>query len=522
MAVLGTLIKSCIKLFKSIEGTNNTPAKMQINELKSLLKKARHTDFGFKYNFNEILKRNSDDHLLHLFKENVPVFTYSQINKEWWSFARQGEENVCWPGKVKYFATSSGTSEASTKYIPLTQDMINAIQKTGVRQLFTLEHYDLPECFFETEVLMISGCTSLTDKGCYFEGDLSGIQALQLPFWFKGFYRPGKKIASIKDWSDKIDAIARNASKWDVGVIMGVPSWNQILLERIISFNRVKNIHEIWPNLKIFVHGGVALEPYMNGFNKLLGKPLIYMETYLASEGFLAYQSQPSNKTLSLVLDNGVFFEFIAFTEENFTEDGDLKPDSIILSIDQTLPDTEYAILISTCSGAWRYLIGDVIKFTGDKQNEIIITGRTKHFLSLIGEHLSVDNMNEAIRQVSDELKIDIREFTVTGVPYQSLFAHQWYIGTDDTTSAQIIKDKLDRKLKELNKDYKTKRNISLKEIYVDVIPSYYFYKWLKMQNKEGGQNKFPRVLKEDKLKAWQDFIVSEHALRQNQEVKIQ
>lgn len=511
MTVLGTLIKNSIKLFGSLESNNIDAEKMQVNELKNLLRKARHTEFGFKYDFNKIL--NKEDHdLFNAFKEQVPIHTYAEINKNWWSLVRQGEEDICWPGKVKYFATSSGTSEASSKYIPVTQDMIKAVQKTGVRQILTLKNYDLPETFFETEALMLGGCTTLTDKGSYFEGDLSGIQASQLPFWFKGFYRPGKKIAAIKDWSEKIDMIARNASKWNVGAIMGIPAWNQIMIEKIISYYRVKNIHEIWPNLKVFVHGGVAIEPYMNGFNKLTGSPLIFMETYLASEGFIAYQSQPFNKALDLVLDNGIFYEFVPFTQENFTEEGDLKPEATTLSIYQIQPDTEYAILISTCAGAWRYQLGDVIKFVSNKTNEIVITGRTKHFLSLCAEHLSVDNMTEAVRLVSEEMKIDIREFTVAGIPHDSLFAHHWFIGTDDDVSAPILKAKLDRKLKELNNDYRVKRGAALKEIYVDVLPTAFFYKWLKIQGKEGGQHKFPRVLKSDQLNHWQEFLKSQYA----------
>lgn len=511
MAILGTLIKSSIRLFSRIERRKIIAEKKQAIVLKALLKKAKNTEFGKKFRFSEILKRKSDKQLVEAFKEQVPAYTYSDINKNWWYLSRQGEKNICWPGKVKYFATSSGTSEASSKYIPLTKDMISAIKKNGIKQLMTLKKYDLPQDFFESEVLMIGGCTALTDKGCYFEGDLSGIQASKLPYWFKHFYRPGKRIAAIKDWSEKIDEIARNASKWNVGVIMGVPAWNQIMLERVIAHNRIKNIHEIWPNLRIFVHGGVALEPYMVGFNKLLGKPLIYMETYLASEGFLAFQTQPFSKTLNLVLDNGVFFEFIAFTEENFNEEGNLKKGFKVLSIDETEPDKEYALLISTCSGIWRYLIGDVIKFIPEKENEIVITGRTKQFLSLCGEHLSVENMNEAIRQVSDELKIDIREFSVAGIPCQTLFSHHWYIGTDDKVSTSILKDKLDEKLKELNNDYKIKRTLALKEVSIDILPTSFFYKWLKIQGKEGGQNKFPRVLKEEKLKKWQEFLVSEN-----------
>jgi hypothetical protein len=255
------------------------------------------------------------------------------------------------------------------------------------------------------------------------------------------------------------------------------------------------------------VHGGVSFDPYKKGFSKLLGKPIHYIETYLASEGFIAYQAFPEKKSMRLVLNNGIFYEFIPFEDKNFNSSGEVKPDAESLSIDQVEEGKEYAILLSTCSGAWRYLIGDVIKFVSVQESEIIITGRTKHFLSLCGEHLSVDNMNKAIELVSDEMNIDIKEFTVAGVPHGSLFAHHWFIGTNDEVDVKVLRDKLDHRLKELNDDYAVERSAALKEVKVDIFPVKVFYEWMESKGKAGGQNKFPRVLKKAQLDEWMDFL---------------
>ena len=312
--------------------------------------------------------------------------------------------------------------------------------------------------------------------GVILKGDLSGITVSQVPFWFQHFYKPGKAIAKTSDWNEKLNEITVKAKDWDIGIICGVPAWLQILLEKIIAYHKVETIHDIWPNLKFFVHGGVSFEPYRKGFEKLLKEPLIYLETYLASEGFIAFQAHPDKKSMKLVLNNGIYYEFIPFNENNFTEDGDLKENPITLSIDQVEQNKEYALLITTNAGAWRYLIGDVIKFASKEDSEIIITGRTKHFLSLCGEHLSVDNMNKAIEIVNSKLNLDIREFTVIGEPIGTLFGHNWYLGCDNFVDKKLVEETLDNTLMELNDDYKVERGHALKRINVNIFPANIFY----------------------------------------------
>jgi len=509
MAILGTLLKKGIKLRENLEQEYSSPAELQKQELKHLLITASQTEFGKYYGFQNILKhfRTEDKEFYNSFSTVVPIHDYNKIHQDWWHLSLKGAKNICWPGRIKYFALSSGTSESSSKYIPVTKEMTKAIQKTSIRQILTLSKYELPDDFFGAGILMIGGSTHLNRKGSYFEGDLSGIQAARLPFWFQHFYKPGKKIAKTRSWDAKLEDIVKTAYEWDIGIIVGVPAWIQILLEKIIDHYKVKHIHEIWPNLSVYVHGGVSFDPYKKGFSKLLGKPIHYIETYLASEGFIAYQAFPEKKSMRLVLNNGIFYEFIPFEDKNFNSSGEVKPDAVSLSIDQVEEGKEYAILLSTCSGAWRYLIGDVIKFVSVQESEIIITGRTKHFLSLCGEHLSVDNMNKAIELVSDEMNIDIKEFTVAGVPHGSLFAHHWFIGTNDEVDVKVLRDKLDHRLKELNDDYAVERSAALKEVKVDIFPVKVFYEWMESKGKTGGQNKFPRVLKNAQLDEWMEFL---------------
>ena len=518
MAILGTLLKKGIRLRESIEQQYSSPVDLQKEELKKLLIHARNTAFGAHYHFQDILsgfKSHHTDLFYQNFKGNVPIHSYDDIYDRWWKLAKDGERDVCWPGKVKYFALSSGTSGAPSKYIPVTKDIFKSIKKTSIRQILSLSKYDLADTFFTKGILMLGGSTELQQHRNYFAGDLSGITASQIPFWFQHFYKPGKKIARTHDWHEKLDEITRKAKDWDIGIIVGVPAWLQILIEKIIHHYQVETIHDIWPNLEIFVHGGVSFEPYKKGFEKLLKHPLIYMETYLASEGFVAFQSQPNTRSMKLVLNNGLFYEFIPFTSENFTEEGELKENPRTIMIDEVQDNKEYALILSSNAGAWRYVIGDVIKFTSAAEAEIIITGRTKHFLSLCGEHLSVDNMNKAIELTSSDLNIDIREFTVIGENFDTLFAHYWYIGTDDHTSEEQVKESIDYYLKELNDDYKTERTSALKDIFVTVLPSETFINWMKEQGKEGGQNKFPRVLKSAKADEWRAYLQEKNLLKE-------
>jgi hypothetical protein len=408
---------------------------------------------------------------------------------------------------VKYFALSSGTSEASSKYIPVTSDMLRAIKKTSIRQIISLAQYDFPPEFFEKGILMLGGSTHLQFNGTYYEGDLSGITTGNIPFWFQHFYKPGRRISKERDWPTKLEEIIKKAPNWDIGVICGVPAWIQILMERIIERYNLKTIHDIWPNFSIYVHGGVSFAPYHKGFEKLLGKPVTFIETYLASEGFIAFQTRPNTESMSLELDNGMFMEFVPFNDENFDDNNNIKPNATALTIKQVVEGPEYALLISSCAGAWRYLIGDTIKFTSVKRNEIVITGRTKHFLSLCGEHLSQDNMNRAVQLLEDEFNIEVREFTVAGIKYGSMFAHKWYLGTDSTIDPEIVKVKIDEYLKILNDDYRVERIAAIKDVFAEVLPLDVFYAWMKEKGKEGAQNKFPRVMKNEKLADWESFV---------------
>jgi hypothetical protein len=509
MALLGTLLKKGIRLRDSLEQEYSSPLELQKLELKKLLIQAKDTEFGKKHRFDLILKefKKPNKDFYRAFSSMVPIYNYEKIYNEWWYRLKAGEKNITWPGAIRYFALTSGTSGASSKYIPISKEMVKAIRKTGVRQILSLSKYELPDSLFTKGILMLGGSTDLEFNGTYFSGDLSGITTGRLPIWFQRFYKPGKTISKNKNWGDKLDQIVDMAPKWDIGIIVGVPAWLQILLEKIIERYQLQTIHDIWPNLEIFVHGGVSFEPYKRGFEKLLSRPLIYMETYLASEGFLAFQALPDHRTMRLVLNNGIFYEFVQFNDINFDENGEIKDQAQTLKIDEVQEGVDYALLISTCAGAWRYQIGDVIRFESIEENEIIITGRTKHFLSLCGEHLSMDNMNRAIELVSEDMKLNIKEFTVLGLPDGSLFRHQWFVGTDDKVDPEILMGKIDDYLKDLNDDYITERQHALKRVSCSVISPTVFYDWMRIQGKEGGQNKFPRVLKGDKMKDWLAFL---------------
>jgi hypothetical protein len=505
MALLGSILKRTIELRKKLPRLGRGDGyKQQVRTLKKLLTKAEFTAFGENYKFSKIL--NEAD-VVEAFRQNVPTHDYNSIFRKWWYRALNGESYVCWPGTVKYFALSSGTSEASSKHIPVSKDMLRAIRKTSIRQILAQAQYDLPPEHFEKGILALGGSTHLNYNGTYFEGDLSGITTGNIPFWFQHFYKPGRRISKERDWNSKLDEITRNAKNWDISIVCGVPAWIQILFERIIAHYKVNTIHDIWPNLAVYVHGGVSLTPYKKGFERVLSKPLIYLETYLASEGFFAYQDRPNSEGMRLVLDNGIFYEFVPFTDDNFDADSNMVTDPQTLTINEVEENKEYALLISTVSGAWRYLIGDTVKFTSLEHFEIAITGRTKHFLSLCGEHLSQDNMNRAIQMVEEELDADFKEFTVTGINYETLFAHKWYIGTDDKVDPQVVSKMLDDKLKELNDDYRVERTAALKEVFVEVLPAKVFYDFMRMRGKEGGQNKFPRVLKKNILADWENYL---------------
>jgi hypothetical protein len=502
-----------ISLPKSVSKALNLPRKSprreQLRVLKKLLKKARFTEFGQQYRFDEILLSR---HLGKKFQEIVPTYNYNKIYNEYWHKTLEGKSDICWPGKIKYYALSSGTSEAASKYIPITPDLLRGNLNTMIKLVISLRNYEeIPVKAIGKAGLLLGGTTDLQRGTGYFAGDLSGITAKRMPFWFTPFYKPGKKIAKQKDWNKKLEEIVEQAPNWDIGYLTGVPAWIQMCLEKIIERYQLKTIHDIWPNLSFFLHGGVSFEPYKKGFEKLLGRPISYVETYLASEGFIAYQDGPGAKGMKLVTNEHIFMEFVPFDDVNFDGEGNMIEKPEVLMIHEVEEGRDYAILLSTSAGAWRYLIGDTIRFVNKANCEIVITGRTKHFLSLVGEHLSVENMTKAVQVASEDLNICIPEFTVAGVPHDNMFAHNWYVACNDKADALVLAEKIDSVLKDINDDYATERTSALKEVTVTVLPESAFMSFMKMKGKEGGQHKFPRVLKGKMLKEWEDFLAQQN-----------
>ncbi len=509
-AIVGNIVARSLWLSHKLSSQNASAITYQRQTLRRLLEKAQYTSFGKHYDFEGILSHEVD--FMTAFRERVPVHTYNQMHDQWWYRLLQGEENISWPGQVKFFALSSGTSESSSKHIPVTSDMMKSTKQVAWRQMCALANFKVPKRAYQKGILMLGGTTSLFERGSYYEGDMSGISAKTMPRWMSSFlYKPGQKISKTKEWEARIKLIVRKAREWDVGTVCGVPAWVQIVLERIIAYHKVKHIHEIWPNLSIYIHGGVAFEPYRESFKKLMGRPIAYSETYMASEGSFGFQPAP-DRDIQLVLNAGIFFEFIPFNEKNFDDSGEPRTKPQSLTIDEVKNDVDYAVVLSTCAGAWRYIIGDVIRFTNAARSEFVIAGRTKQFLSLCGEHLSVDNMTRAIETLQREMGIEVREFCVAGFSFEGRFAHRWYVGYDGTPpDAAEVRRILDETLCQLNDDYAVERESALKEVFVEMLPLQAFYDYLKSIGRDGGMSKFPRVMKGAQLERWENFL-NEHA----------
>lgn len=494
-------------LLKALRLPQNNPRSQQLKVLKKLLRKARFTEFGQQYLFDEILLSKYPG---NKFQEIVPTFNYNKIYREWWHKSLEGKPDICWPGKIRYYALSSGTSESASKYIPITNDLLRGNKIVMIKQLLSLRTYEnIPYQSISKGWLTLGGSTDLQKGTNYFAGDLSGITVKKAPFWFQAFYKPGKKIAKQKDWNKKLQEIVEKAPEWDIGFVIGVPAWIQMCIEMVIARYKLNNIHEIWPHLAFFVHGGVSFEPYKKGFEKLLGHPITYIETYLASEGFIAYQERQNATGMRLVTGQHIFMEFVPFDEKNFNSDGEMIDHPEALMIHEVEEGKDYALLISTAAGTWRYLIGDTLKFIDKESCEIVITGRTKHFLSLVGEHLSVDNMNNAIQIAAEKLNVSLPEFTVCGEPFNNFFAHHWYIASNDKVDETQLQQIIDAALKELNDDYAVERKSALKEVKLQVLSEQKFMDFMKLKGKIGGQHKFPRVLKGQILNDWQAFLLT-------------
>lgn len=503
MEIIGNIIKGAIHLKDALTPEVN-PIEAQEKVLEMLLKTAKDTQFGKHYNFETILNQDTPN---LAFAKQVPFFDYNQINEAWWSKLHEGEEDVTWPGSPTYFALSSGTTGKTSKRIPVTDAMLSAIKQAGIDQVTALSNFDLPAEFFATEAMMLGSSTDLTEKDDHLEGEISGITASNIPSWFKGFYKPGEAIAKIDDWDKRVVQIAKRAKQWDIGALSGIPSWMELMLKTVIDYHKVDNIHQVWPNLQVYTSGGVAFGPYKKSFNALLGKPVTVIDTYLASEGFLAFQARPETTAMQLVTNGGIYFEFVPFKPEYINPDGSITQDAPSLTLKDVELDQDYVVIISTVSGAWRYLIGDTIEFTNIKKAEIKITGRTKFFLNTVGSQLSVNKLDDAIRFLEEKFKTTIPEYTLCAKRFDDGFYHSWYLGSDNLSS-DTVADVLDEFLKDANKNYKVARSKALEGVKVEVVSPEVFHDWSGANKKKGGQVKMERVMGEDKFKTWEDFVV--------------
>ncbi|MBB6682709.1 GH3 auxin-responsive promoter family protein [Aequorivita sp. 609] len=503
MAILGSIIKTAIDLRDAIV-SEKSQVESQKEVLKNLLEKAKDTAFGKYYGFSKILEAED---IQKEFSKKVPYFDYHQMEEKWWVKTQEGLEDITWPGVPTYFARSSGTTGKTSKKIPVTDEMVEAIRNAGIKQVGALANFDVQSDFFEKEIMMLGSSTNLEEQDQFLEGEISGISASNIPFWFRGYYKPGEEIAQMEDWDEKVETIAKRAREWDIGALSGIPSWMELMMKKVIEYHGAKNIHEIWPNLQAYTSGGVAFQPYEKSFNQLLAHPIIIIDTYLASEGFLAFQNRPETTSMKLVTDNGIYFEFVPFNPDYINDDGSLSQDAPALTLEEVEVDTDYVLIISTVSGAWRYLIGDTIAFTDVEKAEIKITGRTKFFLNVVGSQLSVNKMEVALRELEEKFDIKIPEFTLAAVKIDEEFYHHWYLGTDTETSDEKLAEALDNALKEANKNYAVARSKALKGVKVSTVSLEVFQEWSAKNKKKGGQVKMEKVMGEEKFAEWEEFV---------------
>ena len=505
MAIIGNIIKGIIHASDIISGEYNA-AEEQRAVLKNLLRTAEHTKFGKHYSFTEILNSNN---LEKTFSAKVPFSDYNQITNNWWQHVQNGEENITWPNSPDYFALSSGTTGKTSKRIPVTDDMVKAIRNAGIQQVLALKNFNLPADFFEKEIMMLGSSTDLEEHNNALEGEISGISASNIPFWFQNYYKPGKQIAKIDDWDKRVQRIAEKASDWDIGALSGIPSWIELMLQKVIEYNNIKNIHEIWPNLQVYTSGGVAFGPYKKSFNTLLGKPITVIDTYLASEGFIAFQQRPETDAMKLVTDNGIYFEFVPFNPDYIKPDGSLKQNAPALTISEVELNQDYVLILSSVAGAWRYIIGDTIEFTDLERAEIKITGRTKFFLNTVGSQLSVNKLNDAVQHLEKHFDIEIQEYTLCANRINDDFYHCWYLGTNAKLSNSKLASELDDFLMNANKNYKVARSKALEGVKVTTVLPSVFYEWSGSNKKKGGQVKMERVMGQERFAEWEDFVIA-------------
>ncbi len=487
-AILNSVISWFLKKrFAQIEYFKENPYEVQNTLIFELITKAKNTEWGKKYDYESIKDINT-------FQQRVPIQDYEQV-KPYIERLRKGETNLLWPTEIKWFAKSSGTTSDKSKFIPVSNEALEDCHFKGGKDMLSLYCNFRPDTeVFSGKGLVMGGSASVSEfnSNSYF-GDISAILVQNFPFWAELLRTPNLSIALMDDWEVKLDKIANATITENVTNLSGVPSWNLMLLKKVIDITGRKNILEVWPNIELFIHGGVSFAPYREQFKKLIpSDQMWYLETYNASEGFFGIQDQAHSSEMLLMLDYGIFYEFIPLDE--------LESDHPrALTIEQVETDVNYAMLISTNAGLWRYLIGDTIQFTSIKPYRLQISGRTKNFINAFGEEVIIDNAEKALGLACKSTQAVISEFTAAPVFLEdnNTASHEYLIEFEkEPDDMEAFIQILDKELQHINSDYEAKRtaDILLKKPVVRSLPKDTFYKWLKSKGKVGGQNKVPRL----------------------------
>ena len=473
------------KRFHQINHFKKNPEMVQEKVFKNLINKGSSTFFGKKYNFSEIL--NFSD-----FSKYVPLHKYEDlfpyINK-----LRTGKQNILWPDKIKWFAKSSGTTNDKSKYIPISYDSLYECHYKAGKDMLSLYCNNYPDTqIYNGKSLMIGGSQIYNEEYDFCDGDLSAILINNFPFWVSMHRVPDLNTALLSDWERKLNLIVKKSIKENVTNITGVPSWILVLLEKVLEETSAKNIIEVWPNLELYMHGGVHFGPYKSQFHQIIpSDSMNYIEGYNASEGFFAIQDQKDNKDLLLMLDYGIFYEFIDLKDYN-------KGIEKTIMLSEVLIGEIYVIVISTNSGLWRYIIGDTIRFTSKDPYRIRVVGRTKSYINAFGEELIVENAEDALSICCEQYNCVVENFIVAPMYLNSGSGfHKWIIEFKiPPESIDLFGKELDKTLKTLNSDYEAKRTESLvmKELEIIVARENLFYSWLSKYNRLGGQYKVPRL----------------------------
>ena len=476
------------KRVHQIELFKKHPIEVQQEWLKKLVEEAKSTEWGKQHRFKDITS-------IDAFKKQIPLQDYNSL-KPYIIRMKHGEKNLLWPGEVKWFAKSSGTTSDVSKFIPVTKEAIDECHYKGGKDLLALYYNQRPDSeMFMGKTLIVGGSAQINHFSAdSYYGDLSSIIIKNLPIWVELRRVPEISIALMHKWEEKIERMAEETANEDVTNISGVPSWTLKLLNRILEITGKDNIHEVWPNLELFMHGGVDFRPYKQQFLDITtpGK-LNFLETYNASEGFFGIQESLDHHDMLLMLDYGIYYEFIPLHESTTDQ-------PTTLGLEEVRTGEPYEVVISTNAGLWRYRIGDVIEFTNLHPYRIRVVGRTKNFINAFGEEVIVDNAEYALNKACIATGASIVDYTAAPkyMKNDEAGAHEWLIEFDHApNSLEHFTQVLDQSLREVNSDYDAKRsgNLILQTPSVHIAGENTFYKWLKAKNKLGGQYKIPRLM---------------------------